>query len=135
MRQELHSRSLEQCGIVLDTLVAISWSFAGDPTEDTPYRRHVLNELIVRDAVVGEVWAFEIANNIFVSRSRRGRINEQLVYEYLNLLKALPIRFDSQSLWTRVELESFCPALGSGRLRCSVSGIGLREENPACDFR
>jgi predicted nucleic acid-binding protein len=91
---------------VLDASVAISWCFPGDPTEDTPYTRKVLRELITRDAVVPEIWAFEIANNIFVSYSKRKRIDERQVSEYLGLLKALPIRVESQPLWANVELES-----------------------------
>jgi hypothetical protein len=61
---------------VLDASVAISWCFPGDPTEDTPYSRIVLRKLIVQDAVVPEIWAFEIANNIFVSCNKRKRIDE-----------------------------------------------------------
>ena len=42
---------------VLDASVAISWCFPGDPSEDTPYSRRILNELLVRDALVPEIWA------------------------------------------------------------------------------
>jgi hypothetical protein len=72
---------------VLDASIAISWCFPGDPTEDTPYSRHILTELASNDAVVPEIWAFEIANAIFVSHNKRKRINEQQVREYLVLLK------------------------------------------------
>jgi len=92
---------------VLDASVAISWCFPGDPVEDTQYSRSVLNELISIDAIVPEIWAFEIANNIFVSHNRRRRINEKQVAEYIRLLKALPINVDSQPLWSNMELESF----------------------------
>ena len=53
-----------------------------------------------------EIWAFEIANNIFVSHNKRKRINAQQVSEYLGLLKSLPIRVETQQLWSNVELES-----------------------------
>jgi predicted nucleic acid-binding protein len=53
-----------------------------------------------------KIWAFEIANSIFVSYSRRKRITEQQIREYLDLLKALPIRVEPQSLWANVDLES-----------------------------
>jgi predicted nucleic acid-binding protein len=92
--------------IVLDASVAISWCFPGDPSEDSPYSRRVLNELLVNDAVVPEIWAFEIANSIFVSHNKRNRITEQQIREYLDLLKALPIQVESQGLWANVELES-----------------------------
>jgi predicted nucleic acid-binding protein len=91
---------------VLDASVAISWCFPGDPSEDTPYSRRVLKELVANDAIVPEIWAFEIANNIFVSYSKRKRISEQQITEYLSLLRALPIRAEAQSLWENVDLES-----------------------------
>jgi predicted nucleic acid-binding protein len=91
---------------VLDASVAISWCFPGDPAEDTPYSRRVLRELEANDAIVPEIWAFEIANSIFVSYSKRKRISEQQITEYLSLLRALPIRLESQSLWANVDLES-----------------------------
>jgi len=91
---------------VLDASIAISWCFPGDPTEDTPYSRKVLHQLITQDAIVPEIWAFEIANNIFVSHNKRKRIDESQVFEYLHLLRALPIRVQSQPLWANVELKS-----------------------------
>jgi predicted nucleic acid-binding protein len=93
---------------VLDASVAISWCFPGDPTENTTYSRRVLNSLTSDDAVVPEIWAFEIANSIFVSYSKRQRISERQVREYLGLLKALPIRLEAQSLWANVDLEALC---------------------------
>lgn len=91
---------------ILDASVAISWCFPGDPAENTPYSRRVLKELVTNDAIVPEIWAFEIANSIFVSFSKRKRISEQQVTEYLTLLKALPIRVESHNLWANVDLES-----------------------------
>src|ERR1039457_5708709 len=82
---------------VLDASVAISWCFPGDPTEDTLYSRRVLNSLTSDDAVVPEIWAFEIANSIFVSFSKRKRISERQIGEYLGLLKGLPIRVEPRT--------------------------------------
>ena len=91
---------------ILDASVAISWCFPGDPTEDTSYRRRILRELASNEAVVPEVWPFEIANSLFVSYSKRKRITGQQIQEYLHLLKALPIRVETQNLWANVDLES-----------------------------
>src|SRR5664280_3614198 len=91
---------------VLDASVAISWCFPGDPSEDTPYSRRVLKELVANDAIVPEIWAFEIANSIFVSYSKRKRVSEQQIAEYLSILKALPIRVEPQDVWANVDLES-----------------------------
>lgn len=115
---------------VLDASVAISWCFPGDPTEDTPYSRGILKELIVRDALVPEIWAFEIANNIFVSHRKRKRIDEQQISEYLGLLKALPIRVESQSLWTNVELESFARRWDLAAYDASYLVLALRKKIP-----
>ena len=72
----------------------------------TPYSRRILKELTTRDAVVPEVWAFEIANGIFVSYSKRMRVTERQIADYLGLLMALPIRVEAQGLWANVNLES-----------------------------
>ena len=60
---------------VLDASVAVSWCFPGDPAEDTVYNRQVLKHLASGDALVPEIWAFEIANAIFVSHSKRKENN------------------------------------------------------------
>jgi hypothetical protein len=36
---------------VLDASVSISWCFPGDPTENTPYSRAILNRLATDDSV------------------------------------------------------------------------------------
>lgn len=91
---------------VLDASVAISWCFPGDPTEDTAYSRRILAELAVRDAIVPEVWPFEIANVIFVSFKKRKRITEKQITEYIELLRSLPIRVEPNDLWANIGLES-----------------------------
>ena len=91
---------------VLDASVAFSWCFPGDPTENTPYSRAVLNYLEQADAIVPEIWPFEIANSIFVSFAKRKRITEVQINEYLENLKLLPIRVEHQDMWTSVSLES-----------------------------
>ncbi len=58
------------------------------------------------DAVVPEIWAFEIANSIFVSFNKRKRITEEQIEEYLRRLKALPIRLEARDLWFSVDLEA-----------------------------
>ena len=92
-------------GFVLDASIAVSWCFPGDPAEDTPYNRHILSLLTTHDAIVPGIWAFEVANSIFVSFNKRKRINEQQIKEYLQRLKALPISVDVRELWSIVDLE------------------------------
>jgi predicted nucleic acid-binding protein len=91
---------------VLDASIAVSWCFPGDPSEDTPYSRRILSMLATEDAIVPEVWAFEIANSLYVSFAKRKRITEQQITEFLTRLKALPITADSPDLWANVDLEA-----------------------------
>lgn len=91
---------------VLDASVAFSWCFPGDPTEDTPYSRRILSMLAVDDAIVPEIWAFEIANIIFVAFTRRKRISHKQIDEYLVRSQALPIRVDPAGVWANIALES-----------------------------
>ena len=86
--------------------LAVSWCFPGDPVEDTRYSRHILALLTTHDAIVPEIWAFEVANSIFVSFTKRKRITEQQIEEYLQRLKALPISAEVRDLWSTVDLES-----------------------------
>jgi len=115
---------------VLDASVAISWCFPGDPTEDTPYSRRVLKELVANDAIVPEIWAFEIANNIFVSFSKRRRISEQQITEYLGLLKVLPIRVESRNLWSNVDLESLARRRNLTAYDAAYLDLALRSNLP-----
>ena len=91
---------------VLDASVAVSWCFPGDPAEDTPYSRYILQLLAREDAIVSEIWALEVANSIFVSFSKRKRITELQITEYLERLKALPISLERCDLWLNVGLEA-----------------------------
>ena len=91
---------------VLDASIAISWCFPGDPTEDTLYSRHILALLATHDAVVPEIWAFEVANTIFVAFAKRKRITAPQIQEYLQRLRALPIRVDPRDVWSNVALEA-----------------------------
>jgi predicted nucleic acid-binding protein len=115
---------------VLDASVAFSWCFPGDPTENTPYIRWILEALTVHDAIVPELWAFEVANNIFVSHSRRKRINEQQVAEYLELLQALPIQVESQSLWANVGLEALARRWDMAAYDAAYLELALRKGLP-----
>jgi predicted nucleic acid-binding protein len=94
-----------------------------------------LNQLIANDAIVPEIWAFEIANSIFVSHNKRRRIDEQQVTEYLTLLRALPIRVESQPLWSNVGLESFARRWDMAAYDAAYLALALRRGLPACHVR
>ena len=90
---------------VLDACVAISWCFPDDPSENTPYSQGVLDLLEKADAVVPEIWAYEIANSIFVSYSRRKRIDEKQIQTFIQLIESLPIRLEHFSWQENIGLE------------------------------
>jgi len=90
----------------------------------------VLRQLASSDALVPEVWAFEIANAIFVSHTRRKRISEQQIGEYLTLLKALPVRVESQDVWANVDLESMARAHNIAAYDAAYLQLALRTRLP-----
>jgi hypothetical protein len=51
------------------------------------------------------VWAFEIANIIFIPFAKRMRISERQITEYLERLRALPARIELSELWANLGLE------------------------------
>jgi hypothetical protein len=90
----------------------------------------VLSELAVRDAVVPEVWAFEIANIIFVSFTRRKRITEQQIEEYLGRLKALPIRVEAKRSVGECRAGVSGAEEESCRIRHRLPDLALRKNLP-----
>lgn len=115
---------------VLDASVALTWCFPDDPGENTPYSRRILAELTVSDAVVPEVWAFEIANAIFVSFAKRKRINEHQIAEYLERLRGLPIRVEAQDLWGNVGLESLARRWNLTAYDAAYLDLSMRKHLP-----
>ena len=115
---------------VLDASVAVSWCFPGDPVEDTAYSRQVLKQLASGDALVPEIWAFEIANAIYVSHAKRKRITGQQIGEYLTLLKALPIPVESQDIFANVDLESVARAHNIAAYDAAYLQLALRTRLP-----
>jgi predicted nucleic acid-binding protein len=117
-------------GFVLDASVAISWCFPNDPTENTPYSRAILQQLEEADVVVPEIWAFEIANGIFVAHSLRKRIYEADIREYLRLLESLPIRVVSGEWLENIALESLARKHNLSAYDAAYLDLARREKLP-----
>ncbi len=117
-------------GFVHDASVAISWCFPNDPTENTPYSRAILQQVEKIDAVVPEIWAFEIANAIFVSYSLRQRINEVDIHEYIQLLESLPIRVVSREVLDNIALESLARKHNLSAYDAAYLALAIREKFP-----
>jgi predicted nucleic acid-binding protein len=110
---------------VLDACVAFSWCFPGDPTENTPYSQRILSKLSSDDALVPEIWGYEIANILCVA-FRKGRISQQQIEEYLLRLASLPIHVESSDLWTKVGLESKARNWGLSAYDAAYLDLALR---------
>ena len=86
--------------------------------------------MAVREAVVPAVWAFEIANIIFVSFARRKRISEQQIADYLERLKALPIRAEPFDLWANIELETLARKWNLTAYDAAYLDLAMRTQLP-----
>jgi predicted nucleic acid-binding protein len=117
-------------GFVLDASVAISWCFPDDPAENTPYSRAILRHVEEADVVVPEIWAFEVANGIFVAYSLRKRINEADIREYVQLLESLPIRVVSAEWLRNIALESLARKHSLAAYDAAYLDLAPREELP-----
>jgi len=115
---------------VLDASVAMSWCFPGDPTENTPYSRAILEHTEEADAVVPEIWPFEIANGIFVAYSKRKRISEPDIYEYIQLLESLPIRVLRGEWLRNIALEALARKHNLSAYDVAYLDLALREKLP-----
>jgi predicted nucleic acid-binding protein len=115
---------------VLDASVAFSWCFPGDPAEDTPYSRRILSKLAVDDAIVPEIWAFEIANIIFVAFNKRKRINQKQIDEYLIRLQDLPIRVELNDVWANIALEAKARKWNLPAYDAAYVDLALRKKLP-----
>jgi hypothetical protein len=100
-------------------ILTVAYRFLADASEETPYSYKIGREKVVRDLVVPEILAFRNREQHFVSYHKRKRINELQVSEYLRLLKALPIRVETQ------------PELGSCTYDASYPALVLRNLNNA----
>ena len=86
--------------------------------------------LATGDAIVPEIWAFEIANSIFVSFSKRKRITEPQIEEYLGRLKNLPISVETRGLWSNVELEALARRWNLSPYDAAYLDLALRKGVP-----
>ena len=115
---------------VLDASVAISWCFPSDPSENTPYSRAILEQIEEADPVVPEIWPFEIANGIFVAYSKRKRITEADIHEYVQLLESLPIRVIRGEWLRNIALESMARKHDLAVYDVAYLDLALRERLP-----
>jgi predicted nucleic acid-binding protein len=97
---------------------------------DASYSRAILEYTEEADAIVPEIWPFEIANGIFVAHSKRKRITEVDIYEYIQLLESLPIRVRHGHWLRNIALESLARKHDLAAYDVAYLDLALRENLP-----
>ena len=81
---------------VLDASLTMTWAFTN---EATPFTERVLESLKATHAVATALWPFEVTNAL-LNAERRGRINAELLAEFLERLRLLPIQIEYRpAIW------------------------------------
>lgn len=104
------------------------------PREDSAHSRRILELLSSDDALVPQIWAYEIANVIFVSSVLRKRIANAQIAEYGSfegVAASSPARRHPGC--TRHRIGG--PALAVAGVRRCLSGFGQRQQSPFGDHR
>ena len=70
------------------------------------------------------------AHPIFVALSKRKRISQKRIDEYLQLLRALPIRVEARTLWENVALESLARKWNLAAYDAAYLDLALRKNLP-----
>lgn len=73
--------------LVVDNSVVMSWLFED---EVSAYADNVLDQLPEIKLIVPAIWSLEVSNVLLVAE-KRGRLSNEDVSDFLNLLKQLPI--------------------------------------------
>ena len=81
-------------GIVIDASVALAWCF---PDEASEYGDGVLVALEGRAILVPALWSVEITNAVLMAE-RRKRVKHPEIRRFVELLDALTVIMDSQSV-------------------------------------
>jgi predicted nucleic acid-binding protein len=81
------------------------------------------------DAVVPEIWPFEIANGIFVACKRK-RITEPEIHECIQILESLPIRVRRAEWLTNIALGSLARKHNLAAYDVAYIALAIRENLP-----
>lgn len=90
---------------VIDASIAIGWTFKD---KYTPFLQRLERQVAKQGAVVPALWHLEVAN-VILQGENRGRIAPADSLAQLNLLRALPIEVDHETL-VRAWAETFALA-------------------------
>jgi predicted nucleic acid-binding protein len=73
--------------LVVDNSVVMAWLFED---EISAYADHILDQLPDLNLLVPAIWSLE-ANNVLLVAEKRGRLSNEDIYHFVNLLMQLPI--------------------------------------------
>ena len=114
---------------MLDASIACSWCFPDDQSENTPLSRYVLTLLGQGEAIVPELWAFEVAN-IMTKAVRGKRISLDQANEFVSDLRQLPIRAQVGRFWKNVNLYTHAIELGLTSYDAAYLSLAKRRSIP-----
>jgi predicted nucleic acid-binding protein len=84
-----------EAAVVLDTSITMAWCF---DDEATPYTEDLLNWCAAGTAIhVASVWPLEVTN-VLLNAQRKGRVTENRVEQFLDVLSQLPFHIDPVSM-------------------------------------
>lgn len=73
--------------LVIDNSVVMAWLFED---EVSAYADHILDQLPDLNLLVPAIWSLEVSNVLLVAE-KRGRLSNDDIYHFINLLMQLPI--------------------------------------------
>jgi predicted nucleic acid-binding protein len=73
--------------LVVDNSVVMAWLFED---EISAYADHILDQLPDLNLLVPAIWSLE-ANNVLLLAEKRGKLSNEDIYHFVNLLMQLPI--------------------------------------------
>jgi predicted nucleic acid-binding protein len=73
--------------LVVDNSVVMAWLFED---EISAYADHILDQLPDLNLLVPAIWSLE-ANNVLLVAEKRGKLSNEDIYHFVNLLMQLPI--------------------------------------------
>ncbi|MGA2797611.1 MAG: type II toxin-antitoxin system VapC family toxin [Thermoguttaceae bacterium] len=109
---------------ILDCSIAMNWCFED---ESQLIADHVLDRLLVDQALVPAVWLLEVGNVLLVGE-RRGRLTSAQASHFLAMLERLPILIDSPtSLKTMGDIYSLARTYQLSAYDAAYLELAMRE--------
>jgi predicted nucleic acid-binding protein len=112
---------------VLDNSIVMSWCFED---EASAYADQVLDALHGDEAIVPGIWPLEVAN-VMVVAERRRRLSKAETTRFVELLRSLPIRVDTETCGRVMgEISALARETGLSSYDASYLDLAMRRSIP-----